>query len=129
MNRNDFSSSTPESLPSFSVVRKAPVKLPLPRDVCEDLFPASYNENNTSTASLRSSLPPFLPGSLYLANNALRAGLTVAGRSGLSPSTILYMTAIRLVPEKALLSVHSSYNTAPSDLQIEYNDHSLQPTN
>ena len=51
-------------------------------------------------------------------NRFIKSGLySSAGRRGLSPSTMLYMTAMRLVPGNARRRVQSSYKTTPSDLE------------
>lgn len=46
----------------------------------------------------------------------LSSGENFSGSFGISPSTILYMTAIKLFPSKAWVRVHISYKIQPIDL-------------
>lgn len=46
----------------------------------------------------------------------LSSGENFSGSLGTSPSTILYMTAIKLFPSKAWVRVHISYKIQPIDL-------------
>lgn len=49
-------------------------------------------------------------------NTLLSSEENFSGSLGTSPSTILYMTAIKLFPSKAWVKVHISYKIQPIDL-------------